>query len=218
MLFLGLPGLVQKLGRPEFLLAEPKYWVFPLQTLVCGALLARYWRYYSLRGPERGRDWAWTLGIAVLVLGIWISPQEVFGVAPRLEGFDPNAVAASGPLVYWSSLALRFARLVVVVPLLEEIFWRGFLLRYLIREDFENIAFGAWTRFSFAMVALCFALAHWGEGWQPGPDFLPALITGALYNVIAIRTRSLSACVIAHAVTNLILGGYIMKTGQWGFW
>jgi len=211
MLLLAVPGWIQKLGRAEFLLAEPKYWIFPLQTLLCGTLLAIYWRKYALAWPKRGKDWALTLGIAILVLGIWISPQEVFGMAARLEGFDPN-VFARGTTEYWVSLGLRFARLVIVVPLLEEIFWRGFLLRYLIREDFEKVPFGSFTPFSFAAVSLCFGLAHWG------PDFVPAVITGALYNLIAIRTRSLSACVIAHAVTNLTLGLYIMKTGQWGFW
>ena len=57
-----------------------------------------------------------------------------------------------------------------------------------------------------------FGLAHCG------PDFVPALACGALFNWIAIRTRSLSACVLAHAVTNLLLGFYIMTTRQWGFW
>jgi CAAX prenyl protease-like protein len=211
MVLLALPDGIQKLGRTEFLFAEPKYWIFPLQTVVCGGLLAFYWRYYLIRWPKLAKDWALTLGIAVLVLAIWISPQELFGAAPRLEGFDPN-VFANGSPTYWGSLVLRFARLVIVVPLLEEIFWRGFLLRYLIREDFEKVAFGTYSLFSFAAVSLCFALAHWG------PDFWPALITGALYNFLAIRTKSLGACIIAHAVTNLILGLYIMQTGQWGFW
>lgn len=211
MLLLPLVGALQKLGRPEFFLAEPKYWIFPLQTVLCAGLLAAFWRRYPLHWPKRGGEWAWSLGIAILVLGIWISPQAVFGKAPRLEGFDPNVFPPGSPL-YWASLAFRFARLVVVVPLLEEIFWRGFLLRYLIREDFESLPMGSASRFSFAAVTLCFALAHWG------PDFWAALATGALYNLIAVRTRSLAACVIAHAVTNLLLGVYIMATGQWGFW
>ncbi len=226
MFFMMLPGWIQGLGRTEFLLAQPKYWIFPLQTLVCGGLLAFYWRYYSLSWPKQGKDWAWTLGIAILVLGIWISPQEIFGAAPRLEGFDPNVFVHGSP-TYWGSLALRFARLVIVVPLLEEIFWRGFLLRYLIREDFEKVPFGTATRFSFLAVVLCFGLAHLSPDFlpglktftfQPGQDFWTALITSALYNLIAIRTRSLAACVVAHAITNLILGLYIMQTGQWGFW
>ena len=50
------------------------------------------------------------------------------------------------------------------------------------------------------------------------PDWPAALITGLLYNLVAVRTRSLPACVTAHAVTNALLGGYVMYTHQWGFW
>ena len=99
-----------------------------------------------------------------------------------------------------------------MAPWLEEIFWRGFLLRYLIREDFTSLPFGAWSRLSFGATTLGFMLEH-----HP-PDYAGALLTGLLYNLVAIRTRSLSACVLAHAVTNALLGGYVMHSGQWGFW
>jgi len=211
ILFIGLASLVQRLGRPEFLLAHPQYWVYPLQTVVCGALLVYWRRCYSLQWPRKGAPWAFTLAIAVLVLVLWISPQEFFGVARRMDGFDPTAFPSGTPL-YWGTLIFRFLRLAVVVPFLEEFFWRGFLLRYLISEDFEKVPVGAFSWLSFSAVTLCFALEH---QWA---DFWPALITGALYNFVAIRTRSLGLCVLAHAVTNLLLGVYIMKTGQWGFW
>jgi hypothetical protein len=54
--------------------------------------------------------------------------------------------------------------------------------------------------------------------WPPGQDFWTAIITSILYNLLAVLTRSLGACVLAHAVTNLLLGIYIFKTQQWGFW
>jgi uncharacterized protein len=57
-----------------------------------------------------------------------------------------------------------------------------------------------------------FGLAHWGA------DFIPAILTGVIYNYVAVKTKSLTACVVAHAVTNLGLGIYIMQTKQWGFW
>ena len=102
--------------------------------------------------------------------------------------------------------------LLVVVPLVEEIFWRGFLLRLLIDEDFERVPFGTFSWFSFSIVTLGFALSHSPADWPA------ALVTGALYNAVAYRTKSLSSCILTHAVTNLLLGLWIMKTGQWGFW
>lgn len=189
-------------------LSQPIYWIYPLQTLACGALLIWFWKFYAW-----GKSWHILTGVAVgvLVLALWISPQWIFGAAPRTEGFNPDTFSTT-PSLWWSTVILRFLRLVIVVPLLEEIFWRGFLMRYLINEDFTKVTFGTFTVFSFSMVALLFGLAHWGA------DFVPALLTGIIYNFVAVKTRSLACCVIAHAVTNLGLALYIMQTKQWGFW
>lgn len=194
-------------GEGPLWVAQPEYLIFPLQTIVCGGLLAWFWSSYTFWPLQQV---GFTLAVAVLVLVIWILPQELLGFEPRLKGFDPGVF--QDPVAYWINLGLRFARLVIVVPLLEEIFWRGWLLRYLIDERIENVPFGSFSWFSFGGVTLCFGLAHLG------PDFIPALITGGLYNWVAYRTRSLGCCVLAHTITNLLLGFYIMRTGQWGFW
>jgi uncharacterized protein len=208
---LALISLVQSFAPAEnapLWLAEPKYWVFPLQAILGGGLVLWFWKTY-----EWGASWHIITAVlaGLVVLAVWISPQLLLGAEPRLEGFDPDIFAGSAAL-YWGTLVLRFVRLVVVVPLLEEIFWRGFLLRYLIKEDFTKVPFGTFSWFSFGVVTVMFGLAHFG------PDFIPALLTGAIYNLLAVKTRSLKCCVIAHAVTNLGLGLYIMQTGQWGFW
>lgn len=195
-------------GHGPPLLAEPRYWIYPLQTLTCGALVAVYWRSYEF-GPFRRP--IFTLGVAVFVLILWVSPQEFFEFPPRTQGFDPT-VFEGDPALYWGNLGFRFLRLVVVVPLVEEIFWRGFLLRFLINEDFRSVGVGTFSWGSFLWVSLLFGLEH------AGPDIIPAVITGACFNGVAYRTRSLTACVIVHAAVNLGLGLYIMRTGQWGFW
>ncbi len=194
-------------GAPLWL-SDPMYWAYPLQTIVCGALLLWFWTTY-----EWGAKWHVVTAIlaGLVVLAVWIAPQWLLGADPRMEGFNPETFEGS-PVMWWSTVALRFLRLVVVVPLLEEIFWRGFLLRYLIKEDFTKVPFGEFSWFSFGVVVVMFGLAHYG------PDLVPALLTGAIYNLVAIRTKSLAGCVVAHAVTNLGLGIYIMQTRQWGFW
>ena len=195
-------------GLAFWMASEPRYWVSPVQTVVCGALLFSSWRYYDLRRPMR----LWfTLAVAMLVLVIWVSPQIFFHAAARRDGFDPAFFGTHGWL-WWFNVTLRVVRLVIVVPLLEEIFWRGFLLRFLIREPFESVPFGTFSWVSFFVVTLGFCFEH------SRPDWPAAFITGALYNLVAYRTRSLSSCVLAHAVTNLLLGIYIFATGQWGFW
>ncbi len=195
-------------GHTFWMAAEPRYWVLPLQTLFAGALLWRYWRSYSLRRPA-GVGFATLIGAVALVL--WIAPQEWLGAAPRLDGFHPEFFGADG-WPYWLNVSARFVRLVIVVPLIEEIFWRGFLLRYLIDDDFMDVPIGAFSWKSFGIVTAGFCLEHSFADWPA------AILTGALFNLVAYRTRSLSACVLTHAVTNLILGIYVMRSGQWGFW
>ena len=102
--------------------------------------------------------------------------------------------------------------MIIVVPLVEEIFWRGFLLRYFVREDFHNVPMGTFTWKSFSIVSVAFCFEH------TMPDWPAALVTSVLYNWVAIRTRSLLACVVTHAVTNAGLACYILATKQWGFW
>jgi CAAX prenyl protease-like protein len=209
-LFLALFGLASAVRKSDGAawLASPEYWIYPSQTLICGAILLWFWREYKLEAPRQ----VWfALAIGLVVFAVWIAPQKFFGVSPRLTGFDPE-VFADRPALYWSTVLLRFVRLVVVVPLVEEIFWRGFLLRYLINERFTAIAIGTFSWVSFTVVVVGFGFSHSAADW------IAAFVCGALYNLVAYRTRSLSSCVIAHAFTNLLLGLWIMQTRQWGFW
>jgi CAAX prenyl protease-like protein len=204
---LGLRDLLSKIGGP-FWVGSAEYWIYPAQTILCGGLLFWFRREYRLRRPQRA---SFGLAIGLLVFVLWISPQAFFGFSPRTVGFDPT-IFANQTLLYWVTIFFRFLRLVLVVPLLEEIFWRGFLLRFFVNEDFEQVPFGKFSWVSFAIVTLAFGFSH------PRADWPAAILTGMLYNWVAYRTKSLSTCVLTHAVTNLLLGLWIMKTGQWGFW
>jgi len=184
------------------------YVIFPLQTAVCAGLLAYFWRQYPLRIPSG----AWIAAAAgLLVFAIWVSPQVLLRMPARLGGFDPQLFAAR-PALFWAEITIRLARAIIVVPLLEEIFWRGFLLRYFMAEDFESIPFGAWSWKANALVALGFMLEHSTQ------DYPAALAAGLLFNCVAYRTKSLSSCVLAHALANALLDAYILATHQWGFW
>ncbi len=210
--FLAFLALDQVLGNAfkgseNLLLAQPKYWIFPLQTVVCASILAWFWKTYPF--ALKGIFFGILAGIVALV--IWISPQAFFGFSPRIDGFNPETFTHS-PALYWLTVIARFARLVIVVALLEELFWRGFLMRYLINEKFTDVAFGSYKPLAFFGTALGFMLVH------NTPDYVAAFLTGIIYNGVAVKTKSLLACVVAHATTNLGLGVYIMATKQWGFW
>ncbi|MCE9611200.1 MAG: CAAX prenyl protease-related protein [Chthoniobacter sp.] len=206
MLFGEIAGHL--LPHGSWMVDEPRYWVFPVQTVVGGWLLARYWRCYALRWPV-GAWFAILIGVVALIL--WIAPQQWLGADPRRVGFEPHFFRAVG-WPYWANVTTRFLRLVIIVPLLEEIFWRGFMLRYFIDDDFTSVPIGAFSWKSFGITVGGFCLEHSFADWPA------AILTGALFNLVAYRTRSLSACVLTHAVTNLLLGLWVMRTGQWGFW
>lgn len=205
MLTQGIEGLAR--DSENLFLAKPAFWVYPLQTLACAAALLFFWRNYQF--SPNGLPLA--VGIGFVVFLIWISPQLLFGAAARVDGFNPGPLEQQ-PALYWGTIASRMLRLVVVVPLVEEIFWRGFLQRYLIDERFASVPFGKYTHLSFWGVTVGFMLVHLPVDWPA------AFVTGAIYGWIAVRTKSLLACVIAHATTNLLLGIYILATEQWGFW
>jgi CAAX prenyl protease-like protein len=195
-------------GRAFWVFSQPRYWVCPLQTMLCAALLIRGWPQFELQPPRRP---LFTIGIGVLALLLWVAPQAWLGAPRRIDGFNPAFFGSTG-WPFAVNLGLRLLRLIVVVPLLEEIFWRGFLLRYLIEEDFARVPVGTFSWLSFGVVTVGFCFEH------STPDWPAAILTGALYNLVAYRTRSLSSCVLVHAVTNALLGAYVLYTRQWGFW
>jgi CAAX prenyl protease-like protein len=211
LIFMGglfLASALRAIGSEIFWLRHPEYWVYPLQTALCAVSLVFYWRQYDF--TKRGCLFTATL-VGLAVLGIWIAPQAVLGFPSRLDGFDPS-VFGEGTVLYWATLVARFARLVVIVPLVEEIFWRGFLMRFLVREDFQNVRIGEFQWKAFLLVAVFFMLVHSTADWPA------AFLCGLAFNFVAVKTGSLSACVAAHALTNLGLGAYILATRQWGFW
>jgi CAAX prenyl protease-like protein len=208
--FLALLAFSQLLNGSgqSFVLRHAEFWIYPTQTILCGALLLWFRSCYEFHGLK---SIGFTLLIAFVVFAIWIAPQQFFNFPSRNVGFDPD-ILASNNTAYWLSVIFRFFRLVVVVPVMEEIFWRAFLLRFVIDENFERVPFGKFGWLSFTVVTLAFSLSH------SRPDWLAALVTGALYNIVAYRSRSLTSCILAHATTNLLLGLWIMHTRQWGFW
>ena len=125
------------------------------------------------------------------------------------EGFNPFE-ALDNPILLGLFLVVRISALVLLVPVAEEIFWRGFLLRWVASRHWETEPIGRYTPGSFAVVTVLFALAH--------PEWIAAAVYSALMNGLLYRTRDLWSCVVAHAVSNLLLVLYILVTGSWSLW
>lgn len=149
------------------------------------------------------------IGLGVLVIGLWVGLDGLyptFSIQGGRVGFDPRTLPVPGR---WAFLACRVCGLVLIVPLIEELFWRSFLMRWVIGPDFTTVPVGRVTLLAAGVTALGFALAH--------PEWLPALLTGLAWAWLLARTQSLAACLISHMTANLVLGLYVVATGSWKF-
>lgn len=202
------------------------------KTIVVGAMLFVLWRQYT---PVRWNGW-W-LGVIVGVIGIfqWVGMQlwlqnSLPGVLegmtllpaglrewlgnhfqPPEDLFNPKAVFESSAALYaW--YAVRIIGAVVVVSLMEELFWRDWLWRTMIApNDFKLAKVGEWDWRAFAVVTIAFAFVH-GNWW------LTSIVWAAMVGALLVYTKSIGACIIAHAVTNLLLAIYVLRTEDWAFW
>jgi CAAX prenyl protease-like protein len=197
---------------------KPYYpWVYSAKLAVVVGALLRFRRSYPALNVS-----GWWIGAAVGAVGlpVWVLLANIDIAAYLPAALRSQLVGSRAelnpwqlpiPLAgQWAFVAVRLFGLAVVVPIMEEIFWRGFLVRVLVRERFDEVPFGAFTPLSFAGTTLLFALVH--------PELLAALIWGASVNGVLYATRNLWACVLAHAVTNALLGAYILQTGAWQLW
>ena len=201
-----------------FLAISPKLaldarWDSPLRVIVLGIVCYICWpRELSLK-PVRPLL-SILVGIAVFLL--WIAPDVLihgyrhnFLFSNRLwklqSSLQPSELHSSWVL-FWRTL-----RAVVIVPIVEELFWRAWLMRWIINPDFEKVPLGAYSALAFWVTAVLFASEH-GAYWDVG------LLTGIVYNFWMIRTKSVADCIVMHAVTNAVLSAYTIATAQWQYW
>jgi uncharacterized protein len=187
---------------------------FIVRDLLLAGVLIGFSRHVIQLRPSRPLETV-ILGVAVFI--IWVGPDVLFpayrqhwlfqnSILGQLTVTIPGTVLQS-PGVLWP----RILQAVVFVPILEELFWRAWLMRWMISAHFEKVPLGAYQAGAFWFTAVLFASEH-GPYWDVG------LIAGIAYNWWMIRTRSLADCILAHAVTNACLCGYVVATHRWEYW
>ena len=133
-------------------------------------------------------------------------PQEVLGEIPpyggiaTIEKLAINSVMAGCLPEYFP----------VVIAAVEEIFWRGFLYRWMQKRDFLSVDPGALDLTMLLAVSVIFGFEH--DRWFVG------IIAGLAYGWLYVKTKDLWSAILAHVVTNLLLGSTVLVTGQYGFW
>ena len=144
----------------------------------------------------------------------WLAPlglKWLVGMGERV-GFDPFRAFAHQPAwQLWGFVAVRLFGLVAVVALIEEFFLRGFLMRFVMDVDWWQIPVGRVNGAALAACVVYAVLSHPAELFAAAAWFL-------LITLLAVKTKNIWDCVLAHAVTNLLLGVYVLVLGQWQYW
>jgi CAAX prenyl protease-like protein len=195
--------------------------MYVARALIVPILLALFWRSYT-----KIRWNGWWLGAILGVVSIfqWVGMQlllqkiaihhngETYApFKPSPDAFDPTK-AFSSPAIMWTWIAIRIASASLVVPVMEELFWRDFLWRsFIAPADFKLAKVGEWDWKAYLGVSVAFACVH-GNWW------LTSIVWALLIGALLLRTKSLGACIVMHGVTNLLLGMYVLYTHDWSFW
>jgi CAAX prenyl protease-like protein len=209
LFFIVAGDVLERLGVP----AEALRWIYPLKIAAVALLLALFWRRYAELGLEqleriRHAPVAGVTALAtgVLVLLLWISLDAGWMIIGSPSGFDPR----SHGQMDWLLVAIRIAGAALVVPVMEELFWRSFLMRWVASPDFESVEPSQLGIKSFGITVVLFGFEH--NLWLAG------IVAGAAYSLLYMRHRNLWSPILAHAVTNGLLGIWVVWTGNWSYW
>lgn len=195
---------------------EARYWFYFAKTVVGAWLIFVIWKW--VKELEWRFTWeALAAGIAVFVLWVGLDPFLVElgweGSYPKFGGgqdWNPHAQFGADSAWAWFFIVTRIAGSSLVVPVLEELFYRSFLYRYLVQPDFQKVSmkhFGWWP---FLLTAVIFASTHY--------EWLAAMLCAFVYQGLVIWKGRLGDAITAHAITNFLLGLWVVYKGAWHFW
>ncbi|WP_281914813.1 CAAX prenyl protease-related protein [Caldimonas thermodepolymerans] len=207
-LFMALLALRGALGEDPRIDAR---WLYGFSVVATAAVLAWFWRDYvelaRTHWPDV-KEWALAIAVGLAVFCLWIeltAPWMVLGEpAARFRPVD-----AQGQLD-WSLVAMRWIGAALLVPVMEELFWRSFLMRWVEQPRFGSVDPRRVGVRAIALSTAVFALAH--------TLWLAAIVAGLAYAWLYRHTGKLWVPVVSHAVTNGALGVWVVRTGQWHFW
>jgi uncharacterized protein len=203
VIFVALTALQGQFGE------DSRYWLYLVKTLV-GA-----WLILQMRPYVEEMRWlvSWeALVVGAGIFGVWVGLD---GLYPRLSEADavwnPGKRFGEGSVLAWLFVVVRTAGSTIVVPPIEEVFYRSYLYRMFVKADFRLMPLGQFHALSFVVTSAIFGLMH--------PDrWLAGILCGFAYQWLVIRKNRLGDAMTAHAVTNLLLALWVVWKGAWSFW
>lgn len=191
------------------LLADER-WLYVIQVSAVAAALLWFWRQYGeLAGAGGIAPGAWGLALLTgsLVFVLWINADLPWLSAGSSKPFNPAGEAGG---LDWPLLLARLFGAAVIVPIMEELFWRSFILRWIDHADFMHVPPARISLRALLVSSVLFGVEH--QLWFAG------VVAGLAYGWLYQRTGNLWLPIAAHACTNLLLGLWVVGTGNWQFW
>ncbi len=205
MLFLALRGWLPAASGVD------ARWIYGLSLVSVSALLIWFRHEYGELARQNlptPREVLWAVGVGIGVFVLWIHLD-----APWMQISEPTASFVpvdNAGVIDWPLVVVRWCGAALLVPVMEELFWRSFLMRWIESPRFEGVdPFKVGLR-AVLLSTFVFVLAH--------TLWLAAAIAGLAYAWIYVKSGKLWTAVIAHAVTNGALGIWVVMTKQWQFW
>lgn len=188
---------------------DARWWYAPQAGAAALALMVFAPRYDELRAwPRSGLTIATSIAVGAAVFVLWIGADaDWMRIGHPVASYVAERADGS---IDWGFAALRLVGAVMIVPIVEELFWRSFFMRWLDGRGWNvrDPSTASW----FAVIAssCVFALAH--DRWLAG------VIAGLAYAALYRRTGLLWSAVLAHACTNLLLGAWVLNGHAWMYW
>jgi len=183
-------------------------WLYAAKAATVAVLLGMFWRDYTeLKvGLPSARVVATAIAAGVAVFFLWINLHAGWMAIGESAGFDPRTDGA----IDWPLVVIRIAGAALVVPVMEELFWRSFVMRWIDKPDFLRLDPAQAGLRGFVISVVLFGFEH--NLWLAG------IVAGVAYSVLFMRHRTIWSPILAHAVTNGMLGVWVVMTGEWTYW
>jgi exosortase E/protease (VPEID-CTERM system) len=179
-------------------------WLYPARIMAITVVIYYYRNVYF----KLVSKWNWEAPLTgIAVFGVWmlLEPENHESGMLLSQNLEKLSIESA---TLW--LIFRVLGSVIVIPLAEELVFRGYLIRKLIAKDFENISSTQFTWLSFLLSSLLFGLLH--DRWLAGT------LAGMGYAIVTYRRGNLSDAVIAHMTTNTLIAALVLIQGKWSLW
>lgn len=207
MVFLMLEGVVSKSSSTSVLFDARL--IYPCKVASVALLLVFFWQRYGEIAKFRLRlhEVLWSVAVGMGVFLLWINLDYGWMSFGHATGYDPRKLSGD---IDWSLALPRLLGAALVVPVMEELFWRSFVLRWIAHPEFSDVSPAQVGLRALLASSVLFGMAH--TLWLAG------IVAGLAYGWLYMKSKNLWAPVLAHATTNGMLGLWVLHTGQWGFW